>query len=589
MRPMKQDQRKLSCGRFLSLNILGAVVFLLVCNKEWALTPAGYIDPWVYINFFRDFGNLNGGPDLAGNYKATRIPWLLFGNAGVNVFGIEVFQVLLPLSHLVALGGLGYLIVSRAGVEHGVIAGSFFALAPVFHGSGSWLYQNSLTGPLQLASILMITRLTPRNDARTAKPPKQFWELLTAGALSALLAITSPVQSLVLIPYILAAICLDSINQWDEGKRLKGFTRQSTVLMLGALGGVFLCSLVSVAGGGRFDFWAPTQNLLVEMMRTRVDTRWYQDWSSGWLWSASWLALPTFGAVLAVLRITSWAINKPPGVSALAILLNVGHLGASVIWSVLYFAFQIHVLNWNYHSYPLALTAVLAVLGGIRSPQTSSLPRPWLLLAIWLPTLNLAIPVFWIRTDLSEFGTKLGGSFATSILILTCVYSAATAVYCWLPREKRRVLVLGAIGLTVFVSTQDRSSYSLFEDCHVVEVGNRAVLKISRQYESNTSPVYLFALDANSTEPVATCSIPPQYLVSSLSAISPFSQTTQSILDNVPGVSDAKVLMFSRAETDIARELKSLGRQSLLFKQRCEAQPVKVEGLEIWCLELGSQ
>lgn len=586
---MKFFRNKLSYGRFLSLNILGAVMFLLVCNQEWALTPAGYIDPWVYINFFRDFGNLNGSPDLAGNYKATRIPWLLFGNVGVNVFGVEVFQVLLPLSHLVALGGLGYLIVRRVGVEYGVIAGSFLALSPVFHGSGSWLYQNSLTGPLQLASILMITRLTARNDARTAKLPKQFWELLPAGALSALLAITSPVQSLVLIPYLLAAICLDSLNQWDKERGLKGFTRRLAVLLLGALCGVLLCSLASIAGGGRFDFWAPTQNLLVEMMRTRIDTRWHQDWSSGWLWSASWLALPTFGAVLALVRLTIWTISKPAGISALAILLNVGHLGASALWSILYFAFQIHVLNWNYHAYPLTLTAVLAIFGGFRSLQTRFLSRLWFSLAIWLPAFSLAIPVFWIRLDLSEFGTIFGGSFATSILILACVYTAVTAVYRWLPREKRSVLVLGAIGLTILISTQDRSSYSLFEDCHVVEIGNRAVLNISEQFESNASPVYLFALESNLSESVATCSIPPHYLVSSLSAISPFSSTSWSTLDSVPGVSNAKALMFSRAETDIARVLKSLGRQSLLFKPRCEVQPLKVEGLEIWCLELGSR
>jgi len=103
MRPANHRRKKLSYGHLVSLNILGAIGFLLASNHDWALTPAGYLDPWVYINYFRDFGNLTGGA-YSDYYKATRIPWILIGSAGILIrlpIRIAVIPARTPVSAIV--------------------------------------------------------------------------------------------------------------------------------------------------------------------------------------------------------------------------------------------------------------------------------------------------------------------------------------------------------------------------------------------------------------------------------------------------------------------------------------------------------
>lgn len=354
-----------------------ALGILYVANPSWAVTPGGWLDPWVYVNYFLDYPG-RGDWDLY--YKASRVPWNVVGSAAVGALGLDGGQLVLAGLSTLLLGVSAFLTLRFISIAAGCVATVFFMVMPIFHGSGGWLYQNSLAGPLLMSlaaiSVTAIAKpgrfLEPPDERRTALLQGALW--LAAGAVTCLILIVNTMVVIAAVPLLGALVVAHATRG-----RYRLLMKRLAIAVGGAALVVVACALASRLMGGRYVFYQPLVNQFQAFSETRDDTVWWEPLSTGWWEGATYLALPLVSVAFSIwfllrfrlsLRTTlnmksntkrgATTLSSPP--FRVAGLLAYWTLGATGLFLVSYAA-KMHLLNFGYHAYPTAIAGCAALTG----------------------------------------------------------------------------------------------------------------------------------------------------------------------------------------------------------------------------------
>ena len=511
--------------RNTTLPALGCISVLALANQNWLLTPAGFLDPWIYVNYFRV---LAGPPGWEDYYKVSRVPWTAVGHVATSLFGLEAVQYVLALASMVALVVLVAVLLRPLAIEAAVFGVALVALYPLFHGSGGWLYQNTLSGPLQVAAMLVGLRLAlcPRWPGRVSTRVLCWF---CFGFLVVTLAITNTMQVLAVVPVVvvIVVVVLRRGTSWLHA------LRGTAAATLGGAAAFLGSAAVSVAGGGRFLFYLPLYREFTSLSSTTNGEQWYQPLSTGWWRDATYLVLPLGAGIIGLVQVVGWvrANRRRPGNPAapadtLALALIAVHLMVLTGWIVMY-AMKFHLLNYAYHSYPILLTSALSLAGSVqlgfaRRGLTDGNRRGRL--SVWFPWLAVAVPTFLLlfplarasiefsSADLALRGSLLGG--------LTVLGGLALAFR--LVRSRRALLVVLLVSLGLLIGTGSYGNYALLDRCDAARLANSAITDIAELHEPSADPVLIYASGTSKARLGQQCVVPVQSLTSSLSEINPF-------------------------------------------------------------------
>lgn len=344
-----------------ALVIAIGVSVLWLNNASWTVTQSGWLDPWIYVNYFTDFPGRGVWPEY---YKASRIPWNSLGATVVGTFGLSTGQAVLAAISIALLGTASFFALRNVSLPAAIAATAITTLTPWFHGNGGWLYQNSLAGPLQAGATLIALSLLlrPRSTRLRALPTGGLADyharVALLGLVVTLLAITNTMQVMVVAP---AIVTLALTRRHRRSARR--FLSSSVAFLVGVATGLMSCSAMSLLLGWRADFWAPLTRTFNSFSDGSFDV-WWEPLSSRWWESQPYLGLIIASAFLpgALLLASRARRTAPPTRSQYgAHLLVMWHIASVTIWVATYLLLEFPLLNWSYHSYPLLISGAFAV------------------------------------------------------------------------------------------------------------------------------------------------------------------------------------------------------------------------------------
>jgi len=354
--------------------IAGAIVscaplVLLAFNRDWFFTAEGFLDPWHYVGFFREYLN----PDFSrGAYKLGRLPWILSGFLVNRAFSplaaaYVLHALYLCATNLALFAGL-YLLLGRLGLA--AIVTTLFGFYTNVHGSGGWDYHNTGAGAFYLLAVALL--------ASPAAIAARRHSLILAGVAIAL-AVHSNIMLVNFLP-VLAFIHLTSVRSHTGAwPRLGAVIAQAGWALLGAVLITALLGLVNWMVGREFVFFKALLEMVLNML---ADPNQYQapnvrPWSSGWAWRGRYLALPAamWLASLAVLMLKRRAPSTPADRVGRSLVLQFA------VMTMVFIAWQLAgqtALDWESVAYPLSLAAILALAGLFVSSWPEACERHWL-------------------------------------------------------------------------------------------------------------------------------------------------------------------------------------------------------------------
>ena len=271
-----------------------APLLLILFNQDWFLTPEGYLDPWLYVGFFRQYEDLDFLPE---DYKLARLPWILVG------YGVTRTLPPLPAAYVLhaiflcgtplALFGWAYTLFRRPAFA------AFLALWLGFythaHGSGGWDYHTTAAG-LFFFSTAWIAVLPSAIQGRPAA-------ILLAGGAAALTAhaditLLNVLPALVYVHFLLVRVRTGP----QPGRALVGR------VFWALLGGILVTLLLGAINwkvGRDFVFFRHLVDLVLRYLTNPELHTGRPIWDLSWVLNTSHLALPAavFIAGAAVLNI----------------------------------------------------------------------------------------------------------------------------------------------------------------------------------------------------------------------------------------------------------------------------------------------
>jgi hypothetical protein len=330
-----------------------ALVFLWKGNDDWVYSKIGYLDTWMYVGY----GLYWGDPAvMPGNYKASRLPWILYEFLHYHLFRPEVGVPIVQFGCYLWLLIGNYLFTRR--LFDPLVAGLTsvaLVLWTHMHGNGGADYHNTLSGPLFVWCAY--TTVRPMQD-RAAAP----WFVIPGGLYLALI-VTNPLYLNLSLAF--AALGLFAWRQPQKDIRyLLSCTFWATVGMAAAF---VMLGLINMRFGRPFIFttqiFGMTKFLLVQGGNV-----WWKGWGS-WVLEQRSAYLGPLGAMLIIagveltllLRRKHWDSTHRG-----AVLVHGIYIFHALLW-ILWQSVGQTTLDFFYFAYPLwvlwcwSLAAVLAV------------------------------------------------------------------------------------------------------------------------------------------------------------------------------------------------------------------------------------
>ena len=442
--PVASFQRTTRREWAIVLAACASPLLLLLGSRDWLLTPATNIDPWMYVAFFDHYANPGY---LAGQYKLARLPWILSGWLVHRVVPGVMGAYVLHAIFLIA-GGCGFFLLLRAlfgRFRLALLGAMLLVFHPPFHGSGGWDYHNTAAGPIYIWALAIVTLTAIHGGVQYA---------LLAGVLAAL-AVHSNITYGVFLP-VLAIHYLFVCK--SVGGRFPSWRVVATTAMwagIGAVGVTALLSAINVMVGREALFFATLLSITLRYTRdTTYLAGWWSPWRSGWYWSSTHLALPTVMVLLSAVLLIVSRYSKP--VARLRErLVAIEFLVMAAVWTAWQFAGNL-TLQWNYFMFPLQPHVLLALMA-LANARLTTIPV-WALLGTPL-LLLLSLSVGLTHYLYPLLSTSLPGALLGPA---ACFLVGGVAM--WTPSAFRALAFAGffAIGNALLAN----ESYAAQGACH---------------------------------------------------------------------------------------------------------------------------
>jgi hypothetical protein len=354
-----------------------APLALLLSNTDWFFTREGYLDPWNYVGLFREYLD----PDyLPEDYKLARLPWILSGYV--------VHSVLSPVTAAYALHAVFLCAATLAlfvGIEalfHKPALAAVLALCLGFytpvHGSGGWDYHNTAAGAFYLATFALLALPSALAGNRLV--------LAGAGAMGAL-ALHTNITLVNLLP-ALVLVYLSAVRIFlTERVTARTLVARIGWGVLGAIVATVALGVVNWHIGREFLFFAPLLRVVARYVGNPDNqAAFHQSWSSGWFWTARYLALP---AAVFVAGCTFFAVGRRLALGSadrLAASLVLQFLLVALLWGAWQTAGQT-ALDVDYFAYVLIPNCFIALAGILSRVWPDWCERHWLVTTVGVAVL----------------------------------------------------------------------------------------------------------------------------------------------------------------------------------------------------------
>jgi hypothetical protein len=330
-----------------------ALVLLWKGNDSWVYSRIGDLDTWMYVGY----GLYWGDPAvMPWNYKASRLPWILYEFLHYHLFRPEIAVPVVQLGCYLWLLIGDYLFTRRL---FDPLVSSLTSVALVLwthiHGNGGADYHNTLSGPLFVWCAYATLRAM---QERAAAP----W-FVVPGGLYLALVVTNPFY-LNLSP---ALVALGLFAWWRRPSDVRYLLSCCLWVIVGIAVAFVMLGSINARFGRNFIFvsqlFAMTKFLLVQGGNT-----WWKGWG-WWILEERSAYLGPIAAMLIIsgcelaslLRLARWG-----AVHRRAVVVHGIYIFHVLLWILLQSAGQT-TLDYSYFAYPLwvlwfwSLAAVLAV------------------------------------------------------------------------------------------------------------------------------------------------------------------------------------------------------------------------------------
>jgi hypothetical protein len=523
-----------------------APLALLLANSDWFFTREGYLDPWNYVGLFQQYLD----PDyLPEDYKLGRLPWIL---AGFLVHSALPPVAAAYLLHAVFLAAMSFALFVGLYVSFGrpalaAVVTLWLGFYAPAHGSGGWDYHNTAAGAFYLATFALLALRSTLDGSRVM--------LVSAGAAAAL-AIHTNVTFVNFLP-VLAFVYVWNVKlrsgSWPRARQL---LERAAWSVLGAVLITVVLGLLNWNVGRRFWFFT---TLLDAVLRFVGDSRnvemFYQPWTSGWIWTARYLALTLavfVAGVAFVARYWRAASDRP----VLAFVLQ--FLVMTLVWVAWQAAGQI-TLNVDYFAYALIPSCFIALAGMLSHRWPDWCERHW-------PATVLGTAlclVICLTVD------RIPGAHAVAVFVAPVSFIAigilfllGFAIVLWRPAVASVAILLAtfAFGNRLVAGPQD---YLLSDSCKVQPSVYAAVVDAASWLMTEVDPLYTRARiwfdEDEILQPLDGCPIRLGYMANSIATMASMAYVTRPF--PMPGVKEVPDTVLEALARD-GRILTLISRRS---------------------------
>jgi hypothetical protein len=253
-------------------------------NEDFGFDPPGLIDPFFYLgNFWHYAEHL---PRFDGDYKISRLPWVLPGFVAQALGGTIVGTYVLDYLAMAGGGVTLYLLIRDAAGDRttAAVVATAWACYTWGHGVGGWNYHLLATGAYYLAACWLMLR--------AAKGPAPGGPALLAGAFFAA-AVHTHLFMVVFTP-LLALLYWAALPPALERR----FVRSGRHAALFGVGALTLTMLLMALNGGTGGHWLFFRNQIHYTLRlAQSGNSWWAGDPLVWVPAATYLVIPVLFTV----------------------------------------------------------------------------------------------------------------------------------------------------------------------------------------------------------------------------------------------------------------------------------------------------
>lgn len=292
-----------SWGHWLTLGTLPLILTLAL--PDWMYSQIDYIDAWVYHGFFRHMETYSATM-FPGTYYGSRLGWIVPGFVSYHLFQPVIANIVLHVVFYgIAVGSL-YAIVRRvAGASNALFTACAFGLyLPAVRSLGSDYVDGAV-----ITYALLAAAVGSRGVER------QQLGLTFASGMATGAMMHSNIGAAFMLPSIVIWLVPSQRELW----RSTSLRRHAATWTLGIVACTILLSIVSLAAGGRWDFFLQSVRWMQEI---GLQNPWDVTGMS-WVGLSPWVFLPAatlVASVIVLARATEWRVEQLRAFGAVAVL-----------------------------------------------------------------------------------------------------------------------------------------------------------------------------------------------------------------------------------------------------------------------------
>ncbi len=342
---------------------LGAIFAIQSRSEVWLFSKPGWLDEWIYINYFIDLSNQNS---WNGYYKASRIPYNAIGNLGFKIIGFEKYLELQHWIYLTLFLTLIFFLIRKyKKLNYALFISFLVTLNPEFHGSGGWLYQNTLSILLLIFAYALIVSMI-QNDYWAKKDKKNisYLLILCISIIATHLLIVNTLNTLALIPLVFILILMAKKNEIFE------IIAKLIIILIGFFGTLTFWSAYSNLMGFRLRFWQPLLETFINYSSGSHEV-WHKGFFDLWWLNTNYsyvssICVATFFSLFFLIKKQRGRVLNLDDFferlkSDLVFFLSFVTFIVNMTWVISYI-FRLHILEYDYHALPAILFSSLFLI-----------------------------------------------------------------------------------------------------------------------------------------------------------------------------------------------------------------------------------
>jgi len=234
--------------------------FLCLVVRDWVFSTSGYIDPYIYLGYFRNFEHYF--TFFGDTYYGTRLPFIIPGYICYKIFPPLLANYVLHLGfYYLALFSLYFILRMAVNRRAALLTAVLMGFYPYFLAAVGWDYVDGVAIAYFLLTILLMTlavkspRVTQTTNLTQNGSPalsKRHVLLLFLAGMSFAALIYTTTFMLIMIPSLVLYYLVMRPQSWSI------LLKSALIAVSGVILATIILGIVNVLAGGSFLFFGPS-------------------------------------------------------------------------------------------------------------------------------------------------------------------------------------------------------------------------------------------------------------------------------------------------------------------------------------------